>query len=174
MADVRVLIGQKDGVELDVQTEYELLAEDVPYDNTDSTLDSTNVNDAIDELDAEKTSIIARAKREFIHNGSVSNNEWFGRSELIPSDETPLGIPWDCTLTEITFSNKDTSVEGQILLYINGVLAGTYTVNTGTKKTAYFYPSLSLNAEDELSAQWNDQGTNPSDASIDFDFILDS
>ena len=178
MADVKVLIGEKDGVEYVGATEYVLLADDVPYDNTDSTLDSTNVNDAIDELDNEKTSIIARAFRGFTSNGVVSDNEWFGRTELIPSNTTPLRIPWtSCTLTELTFENSNTGVVGAINLFKNGILEETLMVDTGADTGVVFELNIPLVKNDKISAQWDGlivANQNPSDASIDFDFILDS
>jgi hypothetical protein len=50
MADIKVAILEKDGVELAYQQEYRLLAEDVPYNNGTSHLPAADVQAAIDAL----------------------------------------------------------------------------------------------------------------------------
>jgi len=50
MADIKVAILEKDGTEFDIPVEYKLVALDVPFDNSGTSLVSTNVQNAILEV----------------------------------------------------------------------------------------------------------------------------
>jgi hypothetical protein len=53
MADqVKIIIQEKNGIELPQPEEFSLIAENIPFDNTDSELTTDNVDSAIKESDS--------------------------------------------------------------------------------------------------------------------------
>lgn len=166
MADnVKVKITEKNGVELPYDEEYNLIANNIPFDNTSNGFISTDVQDAIEEVDNNNTN--ARVSIPLLANSTVSNNQWVGYSELIPSNTTPIVLPWNCQMTNISFANSNTSVDGIFEIYKNGLLVANRIYQwqfTNSNNTNYLSLTLNFVAGDELSFKWVDQGTNPADA----------
>jgi hypothetical protein len=133
-----------------------------------------NTRDAIIEA-RETAQGKARAPILLLHNGSMSNGFWHGYSELISSDQSPIPIPWDCTLTEYTFSNNRTSVDGRMDFYVNGTDPAdiVYSISfSNVNRVLTDSPNFDLNAGDLLRLRWVDQGQNPRDVGSTLFFIL--
>lgn len=89
MADnVKVLIGERNGVELEFKEEYELIAENVPFDNTGTDFTATDVQNALEEAGG-----AAAPPFTFGRSGNVSNNTWLQIVGQVPSNRTGLLIP---------------------------------------------------------------------------------
>ena len=158
------------------------VAVSLPFDGTETSdgvivtppFVSDNARDGI--IEARNTAIgKVRANRTFLHNGVMSNGFWHGYSELIPSNNTPIIIPWNCILKEYTFAANRTSIDGIMNFYLNGTTTGdiVYSVNfTNVNRTLINFPDLSFALGDLLRLRWVDQGQNPRDVSSTFDFQL--
>ena len=117
-------------------------------------------------------SILAVCSRYTIlltHNGLPSNGDWLGYSSLIPGDDTPIIFPLDCTLLELTFSNKNSDADFDLELYKNG-LTVTEKFHTINKTNILTFTETGIdehfNANDKFYIKFIDQGKNPSDVAI--------
>lgn len=157
-------------------------ADKIAFNNTTNGFLSTTTQQAIEEI---KTTIIPSLSRFSIitfFNGTIGNNQWLGYSELLPGNTTPIVIPINCTLKEITFSWNSTislvgglititgNVDGRFDLYKNGTSSGdivfsrTFT-NSGAGGVSTDI-NVNFNSGDIIIGRWVDQGDNPSDAAI--------
>ena len=120
----------------------------------------------------------ARASITLTNNGNLGDNAWLGYRESIPSNTTPIIVPWNCTLVEVSFSNNRTSVDGNLEFYLNGLTVGDIyrTWNFTNVNISQILTGISdtFTAGDALSFQWDDQGQNPRDVAVTLFFILDS
>lgn len=152
------------------------VSEAVPFDGSGATpvFVSENAQDAI--IEARDTAPgKARAPIILQHNGNLGNNFWHGYDSLIPSNGTPIVLPWDCKLTEYTFSNNNTSVDGIMDFYKNGTAGGdiVYSVSfVNVNQVLTAAPDISFNAGDLLRLRWRDTGQNPSDVVSVLFFLL--
>lgn len=140
-------------------------ASDIVFDNSTNGFTSNDVQSAIEEADSNNTN--ARVSISLLNNSTVTNNAWIGYSELIPSNTTPVVLPWNCQMTNISFANTTSSIEGIFEIYKNGLLVANRIYQWQfTNSPSYRYITLTLNfiAGDRLSFKWIDQGDNPSDA----------
>lgn len=144
------------------------------FSNSGNGFVATNVQAAIEEA---RDSAVGKARfgMAFVHNGSVGNNTWLGFSELVPSNTTPLIVPVNCKLTELAFSFAGANVDGVLLIYKNGIVNPLNVIysNTFTNQTSFKLMSglnLTLNAGDQLRAQWQDTGDNPNDVALQWFF----
>ena len=76
------------------------------YNGNVGALSADNVQDAIEEAYNNAPGKIARYTITLTHNGAVGNGTFFGYSNLIPGDASPILFPFASTLTEFTFTNK--------------------------------------------------------------------
>lgn len=150
------------------------VAESIPFDPTGTTFTEENVQEAI--VESGRVAAAARASIIGIFNGTVSNNQWLGYSNLLPGDQTPIVIPWDSELDVLTFSFDGTSVDGQYQLYKNGLTGGdivhTTTFTNVNDRLVDAAVSVSLVAGDFLVGRWVDTGTNPNDMAVTMNFFL--
>lgn len=158
------------------------VAQAVPFDGTETSdgnpvtppFSAENTRDAI--VEARETAIgKARVSIILLHNGTLGNGFWHGYSEIIPSDTTPIVIPWNCILREYTFSANRNSMDGRMDFYLNGTGAGdiVYSVQFNNVDTILTdFPEITLNAGDLLRLRWVDQGQNPNDVSSVLFFTL--
>lgn len=144
------------------------------FSNSGNGFVATNVQAAIEEA---RDSAVGKARfgMAFVHNGSVGNNTWLGFSELVPSNTTPLIVPVNCKLTELAFSFAGANVDGVLLIYKNGIVNPLNVIysNTFTNQNSFKLMSglnLTLNAGDQLRAQWQDTGDNPNDVALQWFF----
>jgi hypothetical protein len=153
------------------------VAQAVPFDGSDATppFVSENTKDAIIEA---RDTAEGKARTSIIltHNGTMGNGFWHGYSELIPSDNSPIPLPWDCKLSEYTFSNNRTSVDGQMDFYVNGTTASdiVYSITfSNVNRVLTDLPNVSFSAGDLLRLRWVDNGQNPRDVASTLFFILE-
>jgi hypothetical protein len=108
MADnTKVTITERNGVELEFQEEYELIAGNVPFDETiKGILTSTDTQGAIDEL-SDKVNTVATPGFSFGRSGNASSNSWLLNNE-VPSNlvGVPIGIS-NASITEIWVGSED-------------------------------------------------------------------
>ena len=136
---------------------------------------SINVQDAIEEA---KATAVAKVRFTIVtlHNGNVTNNQWFGYSEALPGNLVGIRLPFACKLKEISSSFSGTSVDGIIVLYKNGVTAGdilddtSFVLSDITSGIVFSGINYTFAADDVLRARWTDTGTNPSDMAIVYYF----
>ena len=143
----------------------------IPFDNNGTSFVSTDVDEAIKEAKTVAANL-PRYAIVTVFNGTVSNNQWLGYSNLVPGDDVPIIVPITAVLKEVTFANSNSSVDGQVRFYKNGTaggnIVGTESFSNDQNKT--FTPNLSFASGDTLRARWVDQGQNPSDAVIVYFF----
>jgi hypothetical protein len=142
----------------------------IPFNNTGNGFAATEAQSAIVEASRK-----ARASIQSTFDGAIGNNQWLGYTHQIPGDTVPIRIPWDCTLLEVTMSWVGAAVDGNFVLYKNGIVAGNiiYTeVFTNQNGGANLTPNLSFAAGDLLRGRWVDTGDNPTDLAIVYFFLL--
>jgi hypothetical protein len=106
--NVKVIIGEKNGVELDFHEEYVLDAENIPADNVTSGLTGTDIQAQLDEL-AAGGGTGASPGFNFGRSGNVSSGAYLN-NETVPSNIT--GRPVDLTdalITQISVSNQNSN-----------------------------------------------------------------
>lgn len=97
------------------------VASSTAFDNATNGFTSDNVQAAIEEA---KTTIIGKKFSITItNNGTVTNNQWVGFTELIPSNNTPFYIHRSCVLEDVIFSNKR-NCDVDFDFYKNGTAGG--------------------------------------------------
>lgn len=120
----------------------------------------------------------ARATITLTHNGNLNNNAWLGYTQSIPSNDSPILIPWNSKLVEVAFSNRRTSVDGNLEFFLNGTAPGdifrTWAFVNVNRVQSLVGISDSFSAGDLLALRWDDQGQNPNDVGINLFFVLDS
>lgn len=88
MADkVKVSILERNGQELDLWEEYELIAENIPFDNTTNGFTSDDVQGAIEEIGAS-----ASPGFSFGRSGNLSQNTWLRRPGNVNSNRAGVTI----------------------------------------------------------------------------------
>lgn len=152
------------------------VAQATPFDGSDATpaFTAENVKDGIIEA-RETAQGKARVSIPCIWNGTVSNGAWVGYSNLVPSDLSPIILPWNCTLREVSFSANRTSMDGEMDFYKNGTATGdiVYTETfSNVNRTKVFLPDEDFSAGDLLRMRWVDQGQNPRDLALILFFTL--
>lgn len=150
------------------------VAKSIPFDSSGpGNFSSTDVEAAIKEAKSDAINL-PRYTIVTVFNGTVSNNDWLGYSNLLPGDATPIIVPEKAALKEVTFANGNSGVDGKINLYKNGTAAGnifnTLIITNG--KEASFIVEEVFQAGDTLRGRWEDDGTNPQDAAIVYFFQL--
>ena len=160
-------------------------AEDQSFDNSVNGFVSENTQDAIEEARNTPYST-SRFAVTTTFNSTVGNNQWLGYSELLPGNTTPIIIPRNCKLQEITFSWSSTitillglvtlssDVDGTFNLYKNGTSSGdiiwSKVFSNASGGAVSSNINVSLNAGDFIIGRWVDQGSNPSDMAICYFF----
>lgn len=140
-----------------------------------SGITSEDVQSAIEEA---KATAVAKVRFTIVtvHNGTITNNQWLGYSELLPGDLVGIRLPLACKLREISASFNNASVDGTIVLYQNGTLAGniidntTFVLSNVTSGIIFTGIDYTFAANDVLRARWTDSGQNPSDLAIVYYF----
>lgn len=122
MADVKVSILEKDGTEYDGPTEYTLLAEDVPFDNSSNGFTANKTQEAIEEAKAsgEVAKDLPRFPFVLVHNGGLSDGQAIRWSNL--ANTAVLRVPTKAKVREITFGNNN-NADADFRFYKNSVSA---------------------------------------------------
>lgn len=163
----KVAILQKDSTELGYQEELDLDADIVFFDDTGSIFTADNVQDAINGVNDAVAPLVVTVP--LIHNGTLSNGNFIGYSNLLPGDSTPIIAPLTGTWTGYTWSNSKDDCDFA-LEFRKGSTTATpfYTWSVDNTQTADItFPSAeSVTAGDEVYIKYIDEGTNAADATI--------
>lgn len=152
------------------------VAESTPFEperNPDATgqqsnLESENVQDAIEEAYWSAPGSIARFTLTLMHNGTVGNGTFFGYSDLISGDDTPVVLPRKSQFTEFTFSNNRSNAD-YTLEFRKNTLTGTPFLSVSKTNTQFFYEdglTELFNPGDQIYVKYVDNGKNARDVSI--------
>jgi len=138
------------------------------YNGNVGALSADNVQDAIEEAYNNAPGKIARYTITLTHNGAVGNGTFFGYSNLIPGDASPILFPFASTLTEFTFTNKKNKADYTLKFRKNSTTATPfYTVS---KVNTQFFSDANVNetfaAGDTIFVQYQDDGANARDVGI--------
>lgn len=102
------------------------------------------------------------------HNGTVSDGTFIGYDSLLPGNTTPIVIPRDSILKDLSFSNSNSSADYTIEFRKNSTVATPfYSVSkVNTKLFTEIDIDETFSSGDELYIKYVDDGTNASDAVI--------
>lgn len=144
------------------------VSESLPFDNSSNGFLADNAQTAIEEA-KQNAEGFPRAGCRSIYNGTLSNGQWMGPSEL--TSNTPLLVfPVKTKINEITWANQNTNVSFDINFYKNqkGGITPFYTLSVRNGITHGYVSGLSYTFDpgDILWAQYIDYGTNLSDADL--------
>lgn len=135
MADiVKVLIGEKNSVELEFTEEYLLISENIPYNNTDSGLIATDVKTAIDEV-ANTVATSASPGFSYGRSGNTSSGTYL-QNEGVPSNRAGRYIYIQNANIERLFISNESISTFTIQIYshdgdeVNLTLLSSHTVTT--------------------------------------------
>ena len=133
MADnVKVNISEKNGVDLEFTEEYELKAENIPYNNVDSGLTATDVKAGIDEI-SNTAATSASPGFSFGRSSNVNNGTWL-QCETVPSNKAGRFVYITDAVVETIFVSSETISTYDVGIYyhdgnsINLVLLDTISV----------------------------------------------
>lgn len=155
MADeVKVLIVERNGTELEFQEELDLKALNIPYDNTDSGLTAADVKAAIDEAVA-GGGTGASPGFSFGRSGNVSSGAYL-QNESVPSNVTgrPVDLV-DARVTQVSISNENSNTFTVELEEHDGTTytsLGTFAV-TAARSAKYTGISISVTSGKEIAAK---------------------
>jgi hypothetical protein len=144
-----------------------------PFDNSTNGFVATDTQTAIEE--AKLTGGVQRFTISLLHNSSLTNGQRMGFSEVLPN--TPVILPKNAQLKELTFSNNSTVADARFDIYrrptplATNVPGGTATLLqqwTITNSLTAILTGMShaFTAGQELLIVFVDTGDNPSDVSM--------
>lgn len=143
------------------------VAGSVPFDNEVNNFVADNTQDAIEEL--LDLAAPLRVPIPLVYNGTLSNGNWIGYSNLLPGNNTPIVVPITGVLDGFTWSNQQSSADFALTFRKNSTGAAiffTWSVDN-TRSASVFLPTPEpFSAGDTIFIQYVDQGTNASDATV--------
>lgn len=166
-----VLVWQKFGVG-DTASDWRLYpASGISFDPTGAnTLTATNLQDAVFANDGAASTALntPRFAIPLQYNGNVGDATFFGYSNLLPGDATPIVIPIKSELFEFSFSNSKSTADYTLEFRKNSTTGSVlYTVS---KSNVQFFAdvAISINFEvgDTVYVKYLDDGTNASDVGL--------
>jgi hypothetical protein len=147
--------------------EINQVAESVPFDNDSNGFVADDTQAAIEEVKSIASPL--RVPINLVYNGTVSNGDFIGYSNLLPGDSTPIVIPITGTFVEFTFSNNNSSADFALEFRKNttgGAAFFTWSTDN-TQTAAILLPSPEpFSIGDEIYVKYIDEGTNARDAAI--------
>lgn len=164
LRDVKVLIGEIDGTELQYQTEHVLSANEVKFNNTGFLwTEAEEVQEAIVDSHSDAVSK-PRFPIACIMNGTMSNGDFIRYSNL--SASANLKMPIACEITEVTYSNSN-SASFDIVFYKNQTTTPfrTYEIRNSLAGVITGF-SQEFAQGDDLYMKYVDRGTNASDLNV--------
>jgi hypothetical protein len=128
---------------------------------------STNVRDAIIEA---RDTAAGKARTSFVlmHNGVVTDGTFFGFSDLIPGDGTPISFGEASVVEGFIFSNNRSSADYTIYLRKGSETATPFATYTKTNTQRFSDNTLneSFAADEAIYVEYQDDGTNARDVGI--------
>jgi len=147
----------------------ELSADAVAFDSTGSpNITADNVQDAILENEGAADTALntPRYAIPLLHNGTVGGGTFFGYSNLLPGNDTPIIIPLKSELFEFTYSNKNSNADYTLEFRKNST-TGTILYTISKTNTQFFTDAIiniPFDVGDEIYVKYIDNGGNSSDA----------
>lgn len=161
----KVLIGETNvGEELDIPTELDLVAANVEY-IPQSPITASNAQAAILQAAQFGTSL-PRFPFILIHNGTMSNNQNVGWSNL--ANSSPLIVPTKARIAEFVLQSPSTDADGAFELRKNTTGGSPlFTFSFTNLSPTIFVPSaIDFEQGDILYVKYIDNGGNINDAVI--------
>lgn len=147
--------------------QYPSQANKILFDNTSNGFTANESQSAIEEAQATAEGK-ARYTIILTHNGTVGGGTFFGYTELIPGNNSPIIIPKNSLMEELTFTNNKTGADYTIELRKNSTTATPFHTISKTN-TQYFIEdgiNESFSAGDRIYIKYVDDGSNARDAAI--------
>ena len=146
------------------------VAESIPFNNTGTDFVATELQGAVEEAGTGVTTALNTPRYTLVlqHNGTVGNNTFFGYSNLLPGDSTPIIVPIKSDLFEFTFSNSNSSADYTLEFRKNST-TGTAFYTVSKVNTQFFIDDIineSFVAGDEVYIKYLDDGNNASDVGL--------
>lgn len=142
-------------------------AESTPFDGENSPVSGENVKEALEDVYGLAFPLVTTIN--ITQNGTLSNGDWLGYSNLLPGDDTPIVIPITGTLVGLTWSNRrntaDFALEFRLNSTTNPIFYTYTTTNTQTDNIVLPTPEP-VTEGDTIFIQYIDQGKNAADANI--------
>ena len=143
------------------------VAQSIPFDNDTNGFISEDVQEAIEEVEALASPL--RVPINLVYNGTLSNGDFIGYSNLLPGDATPVIVPITGSFVEFTWSNNTASADFALEFRRNttvGTPFFTWSVDN-TQTAAVVLPTPEpFTIGDEIYVKYVDEGTNARDAAI--------
>jgi hypothetical protein len=143
----------------------------LPFDNSANGFSAKNAQAAIEESRATAEGKV-RFAVQLVQNGSLTNAQRVGYDALLPN--SPVIVPRNCILREITFSNSATNADARFDIYVRAVPAATNATTGATLLQQWTLTNAlsavlsgmahTFTAGQELLIVFIDTGDNPSDA----------
>ena len=152
--DIKVLIGEKNSVELDEPTEHQLIADEIPYNNTASGLVAEELQAAVDEMSSGGGG--GASPGYILGDGGNSTKGTYLSNAGVPSNI--VGIPIGVTnprLKQITLGNQNSNIWSVTIVEHDGVTftdITTVEVNPAARG-AIFNVDFPLTKGKELAAR---------------------
>ncbi len=143
-------------------------ADSIFFDDSASTsVEGDDVQEALESIDELVSPLVVPIT--LAYNGSLSNNEFIGYTNLIPGDDTPIISPITGLFTGFTWSNRNSNADFALEFRKNttgGAAFFTWSVdNTQTASVDLVTPEA-FTAGDEIYVKYIDEGQNGTDAVI--------
>ena len=112
--------------------------------------------------------IAGRYALTLIYNGTLSNGTFIGYLNTVNGLDTPIIIPRDSTLKDLTFSNRISGADYTLYLRKNSPTATPFETITKTNTKTFTHLDIDeVFAEgDTIYIEYQDDGQNANDASI--------
>jgi hypothetical protein len=144
------------------------------FDNSSNGFTAYISQEAIEEA---KATAIGKPRFTIVttFNGTIGANNWLGYSELLPGNTSPIRLPINCVLKELSFSWVGSAVDGQFELYTNGLVVANriYQGPSWTNQASGAIITglnITISANDYIVGKWIDTGDNPSDMALVYYF----
>jgi len=142
------------------------VAGSTPFDNSTNGFTADDVQAAIEEVESLASPL--RVPITLVYNGTLSNGDFIGYSNLLPGDATPIIIPISGSFVGFTWSNKVTGADFALEFRLGSTTATpffTWTV-TNTQIAEVAVPAEAVTAGGTMYVKYLDQGQNAQDATI--------
>ena len=142
-------------------------AADTPFDNSTNGFVSENAQEAIEEI--QSLAFPLRVPLSLIYNGTVSNGNFIGYSNLLPGDDTPVIAPISGTFVGFTWSNSSSTCDFALEFRKNTTIGTpffTWSVDNTQIATVDLITPEPFVAGDEIYIKYIDEGTNARNAAI--------
>ena len=142
-------------------------ADAIYVDDSGLTFDADDIQEAFDNIDAIVAPLVVPIA--LVYNGTLSDNEFIGYSNLLPGDTTPIISPLTGSFVGFTWSNSRSNADFALEFRKNSTVATpffTWSVDNTKTADVTLITSENFNAGDEIYVKYIDEGQNAADATI--------